>query len=124
MTKPVALIHYQNLLTGNQVLNRLRDLGYQAQAVSELAQLGDQAAAHKPMVAVVCLDREEPQLPTAIKSLKANPATSHVPVLVLVKHGEARLAAQARTAGAKLVADDGGTLGQLPQLLDQVLELE
>ncbi|MBU6399946.1 MAG: hypothetical protein KGS61_06490 [Verrucomicrobia bacterium] len=124
MTKPLALIFYEQLLPGSQLVNRLQDLGYRVLTVTDMAQLIEQAEQAKPLVVITDLASSKQDLCGAIGRLRQNGATRHLPVLAFAPHRNARLQAAARTAGATLVASDTAILAQLPQLLDQVLQLD
>jgi len=128
MTTPLALIFYENLLIGNQLVNRLRDLGYRVKPVTDLSQLTALAAEEKPLLFVTELGVQAEPLCTAVRALKADPATAHVPVLAIQrptrKRADRKVAEGARAAGVALVASESACLTQLPELLGRVLEIE
>lgn len=123
MTKPAALVHYENLLAGNQLVNRLQDLGYRVVLVTDLISLVRRAEEEKPMVFVASLNSVASPVGEAIRALKFNKATTHIPVLAFTKETDREVGEAARKAGATLVAGEAGILTQLPQLLNQVLEV-
>ncbi len=123
MTKPAALIHYESLLAGNQLVNRLQDLGYRVVVVADVMSLVQRAEEEKPMVFVASLGSAASRVSEAVRALKLNKATAHIPILAFAKETDRTLAEAARKAGATLVAGEAGILTQLPQLLDQVLEV-
>ena len=55
MTQPLALVAYENLMPGSQLVNRLQDLGYRAHQVVEVAKLVEVAEREKPMLVVIDL---------------------------------------------------------------------
>lgn len=126
--RPLALVFYENLLTGNQILNKLRELGYRTALASDLHQIAEQASKERPLVFLVELGQEVERSCDAIHRLKSNPSTAHIPVLAYGRLGESKpgrkMAQAATAAGATLVAAEGGMLSQLAQLLDQVLLIE
>jgi len=126
--QPLALLSYENLLTGNQLVNKLIELGYRTAAVPDLDRLAEQAAKEKPLLCLVEVASQAKKVADAVRRLRADPRTSHVPVLAYGKLGPAqadREAAEAvRAAGAHLLAAETGILAQLPQLLEQVLHVE
>jgi CheY-like chemotaxis protein len=124
MTAPVALIFYENLLAGGRLVNRMQDLGYRVQLVSDLRGLVDQALSAKPMVLVANLSVLSPEMRAALQALRGNPATRHIPVIAFIKQGDKKLAEAMRLAGATLVASEAGITKQLPQLLEQALQVE
>ena len=127
MTTPLALIFYENLLIGNQLINRLRDLGYRAKPVRDLTKLPQLAAEEKPLVVVTELAGLADRVCAAVRAVRAQAATPHVPVLAIQsptkKRADKKVAEAARAAGVTLVASKSAYLAQLPQLLEQVLEL-
>jgi DNA-binding response OmpR family regulator len=128
MTKPLALIFYENLLTGNQLINRLNDLDYRAQAVSDLARFPDQAERDLPLVAILELGAMSERACAAIRSLRASAATAHIPVVAYAaakeNPEETALTTAAQAAGANLVVGEGALLAHLGQILDQALHLD
>jgi PleD family two-component response regulator len=125
MTKPLALFFHQNLLLGNQLVNRLQDLGYRVQVITDVNTLVSEAEKEKPLLVVTDLiGGHSEYCERMIKQLRANPETAHIPVLAVASDGNDAVVASARTAGATLVAAEKALLPQLPQLLEQVLELD
>ena len=123
MTEPLALVFYENLLPGTQVVNRLQDLGYRVHVVIDVERLVEQATLIKPLVVVADLVSQK-DICLAISRLKQNPETSHLPVLAFTGSKNKKSQAAAQTAGASLVAFEEAILAQLPRLLDQVLQIE
>jgi CheY-like chemotaxis protein len=124
MTKPLALIFYESLLPGSQLVNRLQDLGYRVQMVADAYRLQAEAEKEKPIVILADLFSQRASLPNVIQELKANPATKHIPILAFTTTANKDLHPQAQAAGADLIALDSAVLAQLPRLLDQVLQIE
>jgi PleD family two-component response regulator len=127
MTTPLALIFYESLLTGNQLLNRLQDLGYRVEVASDLLRLPDQAATDKPIIIVTELGAAAERVCAAVRKLRAHPETCHIPVLASFKPANKKADQEtvetARDAGVTLVASESGFLGQLPQLLERALDI-
>jgi len=124
MTKPMALILYENLMPGSKLANRMQDLGYRVKSLSQPAQLPEMAESEKPMVVFADLVPHSAEVCAAITSMKQNPATQHIPVLAFSGQKNAKLLSQATAAGANLVASSAGLLDQLPHLLEQILLVE
>lgn len=128
MTQPLALIFYENLLTGNQLLNRLHDLDYRTQVVTEVSRLAEQAAQEPPLVVLVELGALAERTCAAIRTIRTIPATAHVPVIASVATGatndEAAFSAAGRSAGATLVVAEAALVAHLGQILDQALHLD
>jgi len=124
MNTPLALLLYDELFPGSQLVNRLQDLGYRTHLVSEASRLAEEADREKPMIVVADLESRTEDVCAAIHRLKANPATAHVPVIAFADPNNQQLAQQAQAAGATLVVTDVTILMHLPQFLEQALALE
>ncbi|MEO7678194.1 MAG: hypothetical protein ABIV39_15665 [Verrucomicrobiota bacterium] len=124
MTLPLAIVFYEKLLPGQQLVNRLQDLGYRVQAVTDATSLASKVDQLKPMLVVAEFSGDKPAIREAISSLKQNAATAHVAVLAYIAGMNPILQEAARVAGANLIASESGVLDQLPQLLDQVLRID
>jgi CheY-like chemotaxis protein len=123
MSKPLALVYYSNLLPGSQLTGLLQDLDYRVQSVSSATLLPDACATEMPLVVLAELVPPADAC-AAIARLKANPATQHIPVLGFSRAPDAAVQTQAREAGVTLLAADAGLAEQLPQLLEQILQVE
>ena len=124
MTKPLAVIYYEDLLLGSQVVNRLQDLGYRVNTTPAPDSLVEQAARELPLVLFVDIREKSADACTAIARLRKLPSTAHIPVIAIAREKDKKLQERAHKAGATMVAGDTALLEQLPQLLDQVLTLE
>ena len=124
MTTPLALVFYENLLPGSQLVNRLQDLGYRVQTVSDIQTLVAQALQGKPLVVVVDLASAAADVCGIIRELKRNPETRHIPVIAFTDLKNEGLQTAATTAGATMVAGSDAILDQLPELLEQALQVE
>jgi len=123
MSKPLALVYYSNLLPGSQLPGRLLDLGYRVQSASSPALLAAACESEMPLVVIAEL-APAAEVCAGIAQLKANPATQHIPVLGFSRSRSAAAQKQARAAGVNLLAADAGIAEQLPQLLEQILQVE
>jgi CheY-like chemotaxis protein len=124
MSRPLALVCYEKLLPGSQLLNRLQDLGYRVQAVTDAGTLAACAEQEKPLLVLADLESSRTRVCDAIIELRRNPATQHLPVVAFAREEAAGLQEAARAAGATLVVNEAGLLSQLRQLLDQALQVE
>ncbi len=128
MTKPLALVCYENLLPGSQLVNRLQDLDYRVQVVTEPDHLRRVAEAERALVVLVEWDSNKADMVEVLRVFREGEATRHIPVIVFSgvrdKQRAAAGQAAAQTAGATLVASDAAILGQLPQLLQQALAFD
>jgi len=50
MTQPLALVFYEKLMPGSQLVNRLQDLNYLVRVVSDLASFQESARAEGPLL--------------------------------------------------------------------------
>jgi CheY-like chemotaxis protein len=124
MTQPLALVVYEKLLPGSQLVNRLQDLNYRTQTVSDPSQLLASAVQSKPMLVFVDLEVRGKDVLGTITQLKQNPATGHIPVIGFSGQGAPELEAAARTAGVNVLATEAALLNHLPLLLEQALQVE
>ena len=122
MTQPLALVLYEKLLPGSQLVNRLQDLQYRVQVLGETQKLVESAEQCKPMVVVVDLGSNGEEACSAITRLKQNRATEHLPVIAIAAEGFDGQKAQ--NCGATLVVSDTAILNHLPELLEQALQVE
>ena len=123
MTQPLALLVYERLLPGSQLINRLQDLGYRVQTTSDLATLTDRARQEKPLVAFVDLHFREADACAAIRAVRGHPETAHVPVIAFGDPQNRDLQQAAHAAGATLVAAADGILDQLTTLIDRAIDV-
>ncbi len=124
MTQPLALVLYEKLIPGSQLVNRLQDLNYRVQAIAEAGRLVECAEQAKPMLVLADLASTRKDVCAALARLKQYAATKHLPVIAFSDHGAVELQEAAHTAGATLVVSEAAILNQLPQILDQALQIE
>ncbi len=124
MVKPLALVVYERLLPGSQLVNRLQDLGYRVQTLADIGSLVEQAQQEKPLVIIIDLAVGGQARCATIQELKSNSATAHIPVLALTDQDDHSLQTQAHEAGASLVASGTALLAQLPELLQHALRVD
>jgi CheY-like chemotaxis protein len=123
-TKPLAIIFYEELLIGSQLVNRLQDLSYRVQAVLDASQLHAQVVESKPLVILCGLGEKKAGICAEIAQIRTDPSTAHIPILAFGAKKDKKLHENARAAGANLVAADEELLAQLPQLLEQILHVD
>jgi CheY-like chemotaxis protein len=124
MTKPLALIFYEELLPGSQLVNRLQDLGYRVQTITSTSDLLPAAEKQKPMLILADLKTRSGDVAAVIGQIRNSARTSHLPILAFTGKKDRKLQESATKAGANLVAFDDAILQQLPQLLEQVLQVD
>lgn len=121
ITQPLALVFYEKLMPGSQLVNRLQDLNYRVQTVNDLASLHQCARSEGPLLVIADLAGRE-EVCRAIAALKADAATHHIPVIAFASEADWQAAAQ--KAGATLAVSEAAIVNYLPQLLDQALQVE
>jgi len=124
MTQPLALFLNERLLPAGQLVNRLQDLGYRVQSVSDPAGLIEEAEKEKPLLVMVDLEPRQEEICAAIAHLKQNATTAHLPVIAFASSSQPAIEEAARAAGATLVVTDTAILLHLEQFLDQALQVE
>jgi CheY-like chemotaxis protein len=124
MIQPLALVLYEKLLPGSRLANRLRDLNYRVQIISEADSLVTCCRQEKPLFTLVDLVSDRQNVCAAINQLRQNPETRHIPVIAFAPEGDPELHKSARDAGATLVASETAILTHLDQFLDQALQVE
>jgi len=124
MTQPLALVLYENLLPGSQLVNRLQDLNYRVQSVSDAHLLVECCEQTKPMLVLADLRASHKDVCDAVAKLKKNPATQHVPIIAFGNEEDPELQKAALGAGVTLIVSESALLNHLPQCLDQALRVE
>jgi CheY-like chemotaxis protein len=121
ITQPLALVFYEKLMPGSQLVNRLQDLNYRVQTVNDLASLQQCVRSESPLLVIADLAGRE-EVCRVIAALRADTATHHIPVIAFAS--EANWQAAAQKAGATLAVSEAAIVNYLPQLLDQALQVE
>ena len=124
MSQPLALVLYERLLPGSQLVNRLQDLNYRVQTIADPAKLLECAEQARPMLVLADLEFTRQDVCAVLARLRQNPATKHLPVIAFSGDATTALQAAAQAAGVTLVVSQAALLSQLPQMLDQVLQVE
>ncbi len=124
MTQPLALVLYEKLLPGSQIVNRLQDLNYRVQVIAEASRLVECAEQAKPMLVLADLESTQHNVCSALTQLKQNEATKHLPVIAICPDTATELQAGAQAVGATLVVGEKAILNHLPQILDQALQVD
>jgi CheY-like chemotaxis protein len=124
MTKPLALVYYERLMPGSQLVNRLQDLGYRVQTLDDTSVLIETARREKPMIALIDLNTPRANICAIIKEIKDHGETGHIPIIAFAAQKDQKLHAEATRCGATLVAFDDALLPQLPHLLEHALRVE
>lgn len=119
MTQPLALLLYEKLLPGTQLVNRLQDLGWRVQTVHDAAALVRAAEEHKPVLVLADLSSTVNPVANGLSHLRNNKDTAHLPVIAFA--ADETLHKPALNAGANVVASDVAILQHLNQFIDQAL---
>jgi CheY-like chemotaxis protein len=123
MTQPLALVFYEKLLPGSQLVNRLQDLNYRVQTANDLPALIRCAQTDGPMLVVLDLGSKRDDVCRAIATLKAESSTQHIPIIAFAGEQATKLQAAAQKAGATLVVGEATLMNYLPELLNQALQV-
>ncbi|KAB2648925.1 MAG: hypothetical protein DVB33_07050 [Verrucomicrobia bacterium] len=124
MTSPLALVFYEDLMPGTQLVNRLQDLKYRVLAVSDLTQLTAHAAETGTMFILADLASKRGNVCETIAKLRADKATAHIPIIAFADEAEESLQAAARAAGATNVVTDAAILSHFQQFIAQALQVD
>ena len=124
MTQPLALVVYEKLLPGTQLVNRLQDLNYRVRAVTDSTTLLAVARQEKPMLVLADLESTKNDICKVIAELRGDASTQHIPVIAIAKEANPKLLKSAEAAGATLVAGEAAILAHLEQFLDRALMVE
>ena len=124
MTQPLALVLYEKLLPGSQLVNRLQDLNYRVQAIGDASKLVECAEQSKPMLVLADLESPRNDVCAALARLRQHEPTKHLPVIAFSGEGATELQAAARLAGATLIVNETAILTHLHQILEQALHVE
>src|SRR5215468_3652925 len=110
MTQPLALVLYERLLPGSQLINRLQDMKYRVQAITDAALLVECAQQAKPMVVLADLESSSNNVCPALARLRQNTATQHLPVIAFGGENKPELQTSARAAGVNLIVSEAAIL--------------
>jgi CheY-like chemotaxis protein len=124
VTQPLALVLYDELMPGSQLVNRLQDLHYRVQSLSDPNQLNECAQKEGPMLVFADLGFSGMDICAVIAKLKQDQVTTHIPIIAFADERADQLQAAARQAGANLVVTDAAVLAHLIQLIEQALHAD
>ena len=123
MLQPLAIVFYERLMPGSQLVNRLQDLNYRVLALNDADRLAATVQRESPLLLFVDLATPGDVCGTIAK-LKATPATAHVPVIGFAPDNTPDLLAGAQTAGANIAVSETAVVNHLSQLIDQALRVD
>lgn len=124
VTSPLAILFYEDLMPGTQLVNRLQDLRYRVQVVSTETELLEYAATAGAMLIVADLVSKRADVCEIIRKLRAAPTTAHIPLIGFADESETQLQETAKAAGATLVVTDAAITQHLNQFIERALQVE
>ena len=122
--QPLAIVVYQRLLPGSQLVNKLQDLHYRVLALSDPAELLDQALTAHPMLALVDLGAGGTECLSTIRQLRQHADTQHLPIIGFTADPDQQSREAAAESGLTILLGDTAILQHLPQCLQRALEVE
>jgi CheY-like chemotaxis protein len=122
MTQPLAIVFFEKLMPGSQLVNRLQDLNYRVRVVNDLASLQQSARNEGPLLVIADLAGRE-EVCSVIAALKADSTTNHIPIIAFTGEKMTALQTAAQKAGATLAVSETAMINYLPQLLNQALQV-
>ena len=121
--QPLAIVFYERLMPGSQLVNRLQDLNYRVLAINNPALLAATVKRETPLLLFADLAARG-DITGAIEKIRSDDATSHLPVIAFAPDNQTDLLAAARQAGANLTVGESALAGHLETLLEQALHLD
>jgi len=112
------------LLLGNQIVNRLQDLGYRVTSMPLSADLVKMLEDAKPMLLILDLNCKKFDALKGLAEIRQHESTAHIPILAFAPEAAKQLQVGAAAQGATLVASETAILEQLPTLLDRILQID
>jgi len=123
VNEPLALLLCSRGLIATQIRERLEALRYRMVLLGEPAQLGVRAEADKAMVVIADLDGWEDAVAAAVKQMRADATTAHIPVIGFRCELDEAAQSAMTSAGFTVAVNEAAILNHLAQLLDRALDL-
>ncbi len=124
MTQPLALVLYERLLPGSQIVNKLVDLKYRVQPLSDPSKLQSVAEQEKPMLVIADFHSHPDRIATGVAKMRQMTSTVHIPVIGFGAGDEEKSQEAARNAGVTLLVSEAALLNHLSECLEQALRVE
>ena len=121
--QPLALVFYERLMPGSQLVNRLQDLNYRVLPVNSLDRFTATVQRESPLLLFIDLAMAG-DVCGAIAALRSNPATAHVAVVAFAQDNAQKLIQAAQKAGANVAVGETAVVNYLDQIVDQALEVQ
>jgi CheY-like chemotaxis protein len=123
MVQPLAIVFYERVMPGGQLVNRLQDLKYRVLALNQADRLVATVQRELPLLLFVDLATPGDVCGTIAK-LKSTPDTAHLPVIGFAPDATPDLLTDARAAGANVTVNETAVTSHLRQLIDRALHDE
>jgi CheY-like chemotaxis protein len=121
--QPLAVVFYERLMPGSQLVNRLQDLNYQVLTLNDATRLAATVQRESPLL--VFIDLASPgDICGAIAAIRSAPATTHLPVIGFAPENAPDLLTAAQNAGANMAVTETAVIAHLAQLIDQALRVD
>jgi CheY-like chemotaxis protein len=121
--QPLAMVFYERLMPGSQLVNRLQDLNYRVFSLHDTARLAATVQRESPLL--LFIDLATPgDVCGMIATIRSAPATAHIPVIGFAPENEPNLLTAAQNAGANMAVTETAVIAHLSQLIDQVLRVD
>ncbi len=124
MTKPLAVLLHEKMVPGSKLASKFEELDYRVVTVADPAELPAAARREGPMLVVADLSNRRGDVLAAIEALRADEATSHIPVVAYTAREDEKLREAALKAGVKVLATDTTIVPHLPHFVDHALSLD
>jgi CheY-like chemotaxis protein len=121
--QPLAIVLYERIMPGSQLVNRLQDLNYRVLVLNNPALVTATARREMPLVVFTDLETRG-DVCDAITRIKTDEATRHLPIVAFAPDTKTDVLAAAQKAGASLVVGETILSEHLPTLLEQALQVD
>jgi CheY-like chemotaxis protein len=119
----LAIVYYERLMPGSQLVNRLQDANYRVLAFNRAHLLFKSAQQETPMILFAELGINNEVL-AVVEKIKADPISNHIPIIGFAPDNNPALLAAAQKSGVDLAVNESALLNHLPQLIEQALHIE
>jgi CheY-like chemotaxis protein len=121
--QPLALVFYERLMPGSQLVNRLQDLSYRVLSLNDASRLIATVQRESPLL--LFIDLAVPgDISGLIATIRSTPATAHLPIVGFAPEDAPALLTAARDAGANITVTESAVITYLSQLIDQALRVD
>ena len=127
MVQPRALLLYRHILIGSQLRDQLESLGYEVEALRDVAQAKQKVSVFRPLCILIDLSLDPVEVTALIRQWKNNGPTRYTPIIGYTVPNQVWNPSEAthlQEAGIDFIAESRGLLTHLSSVLEQVLELE